>query len=542
MEFDYVVVGGGSAGAVVAARLSESGRHSVLLLEAGSHDRRLWAQIPIGYAKLYNDPQHNWMYWSEPEPGLDGRRIYIPRGRILGGSSTINAMVYSRGQPEDFEAWAAEGNPGWGWSDVLRTYRKLEDHALGASQWHGAGGPLHITDSASRSHPLCKRFFQAAEATGVRVTQDLNGADNEGVGESVGYYQTTTRGGWRMSAAKAYLRPARGRKNLAITTGARTTRVLLEGKRAVGVEYRQGDQLKQVRARREVILSAGSIGSAQLLLLSGIGPGADLGRHGIAVQHDSALVGQQLQDHSGFDTYYRSRLPTLNNQLASLWGQAKAGLTFALTRKGPLSGSLNHAGGFVRSSPGRNRANMQLYFCPLAFEKPKHGSIQLVKVEAAPIFSLSASPCRPLSRGHLTLKSADPNEAPAIQLGLLTHEADQREAIEGFRLLRRLGAAPGLAEIIEQETKPGPACESDAEILAYIRANAYSIFHPIGTCRMAPSATQGVVDARLRVHGLQGLRVIDAAIFPAVPSGNTNAPAIMVGERGSELLLEDAAA
>jgi len=541
MEFDYVVVGGGSAGAVVAARLSESGRYSVLLLEAGAHDRRLWAQIPIGYAKLYNDPTHNWMYWSEPEPGLDGRRIYIPRGRILGGSSAINAMVYSRGQPADFDAWEAEGNRGWGWAEVLRTYRKLEDHALGASAWHGAGGPLHITDAADRAHPTCRHFFQAAEALGLRVTQDLNGADNEGVGEAVGYYQTTTRGGWRLSAAKAYLRPARGRKNLAVETGARATRLLLEGSRATGVEYRRGEKTLQALARREVILAAGSIGSAQLLLLSGIGPAEDLKALGIEVRHHSPLVGRQLQDHSGFDIYYRSRVATLNNQLASLWGQARAGLQFALTRKGPLSGSLNHAGGFVRSTAARNRANMQLYFCPLAFEKPKHGSIQLVKVEPEPVFSLSASPCRPASRGWLKLRSADPGEAPAIQLGLLTEEADRQEAIEGFRVMRRLAAAPGLAEIVEAERKPGPAVESDTEVLAYIRENAYSIFHPVGTCRMAPDPANGVVDPRLRVHGLQGLRVIDAAIFPAVPSGNTNAPAIMVGERGAAMVLEDAA-
>ena len=540
MEFDFIVVGGGSAGAVVAARLSESGRHSVLLLEAGAHDRRLWAQIPIGYAKLYNDPTHNWMYWSEPEPGLDGRRVYIPRGRILGGSSSINAMVYSRGQPADFDAWAAEGNSGWGWQDVLRTYRKLEGHALGESEWHGGTGPLAIADTADRTHPLCHNFFQAAEALGVRMTRDLNGADNEGVAEAVGHYQTTTRNGWRMSAARAYLWPAKGRANLAIETGARARRVLLEEGRAVGVEYRQGGQVKQARARREVILAAGSIGSAQLLLLSGIGPADELSAQGIAVHHESALVGRQLQDHSGFDIYYRSRVPTLNNELATLWGQFRAGLKFALTHKGPLGGSLNHAGGFVRSAPGRNRANMQLYFCPLAFDKPKHGAVQLVKVEATPIFSLSASPCRPQSRGWLKLRSADPEAAPAIQLGLLTEEADRQEAIEGFRLMRRLAAAPGLAEIIEAERKPGPAVESDAEVLAYIRENAYSIFHPVGTCRMAPDAASGVVDPRLRVHGLRSLRVIDASIFPSVPSGNTNAPAIMVGERGAELVLEDA--
>lgn len=540
MEFDFVIVGGGSAGAVLAARLSESGRHSVLLLEAGGHDRRLWAQIPIGYAKLYNHPVHNWRYWSEPEPGLNGRRIYIPRGRLLGGSSSVNAMVYSRGQPDDFNAWAAEGNPGWGWDEVLRVYRKLENHAAGANAWHGGEGPLTVTDApARRTHAICRNFFQAAEALGIRVTDDLNGADNEGIGEAVGYYQTTTRKGWRMSAARAYLWPARGRKNLAIETGAQALRVLLAEGRASGVEYRQGGAVKQVTARREVILSAGSIGSPQLLLLSGIGPGEELTRHGITVQHESPQVGRQLQDHSGFDIYLRARVPTLNNELASLWGQMRAGLTFALTRQGPLSGSLNHAGGFVRSSSARNRANMQLYFCPLAFEKPEYGSARLVKVEKQPIFSLSASPSRPLSRGQLTLRSADPNEAPAIQLGLLTDERDQAEAIEGFRVLRRLAAAPGLKEIVEREVKPGPEVESDEAALAYIREVAYSVFHPCGTARMAPDKAQGVVDARLRVHGLRGLRVIDASIFPAVPSGNTNAPAIMVGEHGAELVLED---
>lgn len=532
-DFDFVLVGGGSAGCVLAARLSESGRHRVLLLEAGPDDRRLWIQLPLGYARSFYDPRVNWLFWSEPVASLGGRRIFVPRGKVLGGSGSINALVYSRGQPADYDAWAAEGNPGWGWRDVLPLYRRMERHAFGESDHHGGSGPLPVSDPGRFAHPLCRRFFAAAAALGFPFSGDLNGAETEGVG----YYQTNTHGGWRWSAARAYLWPARRRPNLRIVTGALATRLLFEGRRAAGVEYRQGGERRTVRAARAVILAAGAIGSPQLLMLSGLGPAPTLARHGIAVLADLPAVGRHLHDHAAWDHVYRARLPTMNAELGRLRGQAAALLRFALFRRGPLAMSLNQAGGFLRTDPALPGPDVQLYFCPILYEKPAFGSARLVRVEPVPAFTLSASPCRPKSRGEIRLRSADPAEPPEIHPNLLAEPEDLRQAVAASRLMRRLAAARPLAEAIAAETKPGPAAEDADALAAYIRATAYSIFHPVGTCRMGPDPRAHVVDATLRVHGIEGLRVADASIFPAVTSGNTNAPAMMVGEKAADLIL-----
>ena len=534
--FDYIIVGAGSAGSVVAARLTEDSRRRVLLLEAGPSDWRFWVQLPIGYVKTFYDRRVNWMYQSEPVPGLGGRDNYFPRGKVLGGSSSINAMVYSRGQAGDFDDWEAEGNPGWGWRDILPVYKRMEDHALGAGPWHGAGGPLHVSEISGAVHPLTREFVKAGEEAGIPFTADLNGASIEGVG----FYQINTRGGQRLSAARAYLWPAESRPNLRIETGALATRILFEGKRAVGVAYEQRGQSCEARAGAEVILCGGSINSPQLLQLSGVGPATLLRSCGIEVQHESQAVGQNLQDHLCHDYVYRCRVPSLNDQLNNWPGRLRAGLRYVLTRGGPLALSVNQGGGFFRTSADLARPNMQLYFCPLTYEKVPPGTRALLKPDPFSGLTLSASPCRPTSRGEIGIKSADPREAPQIQPNYLSTNHDLEELLAGARFLRRLAAAPSLARVIEQELKPGPAAANEEELVADIRARSYSVFHPVGTCRMGPDHAQAVVDHRLKVHGLAGLRVIDASIFPTVTSGNTNAPAIMVGEKGAALVLEDA--
>lgn len=535
-EYDYIIVGAGSAGCVLANRLTESGRYRVLLLEAGPSDFRFWVQVPIGYGKTYYNSQLNWMYQTQPIPGLMDRVNYVPRGKLLGGSSSINAMVYSRGQAGDFDDWQAMGNPGWGWSDVLPVYKRMEDHALGAGPYHGAGGPLHVSDISKDVHPLTHRYVKAAQEAGLSFNPDLNGASLEGVG----YYQINTRDGLRMSASRAYLWPARKRANLRIETGALATRILFEGKRAVGVAYEQRGRAHEARAGREVILSGGSINTPQLLQVSGVGPAELLRDCGIEVRHESAAVGNHLQDHLCFDHIYKSKLPSLNNDLYPWWGKLRAGLQYILTRKGPLSLSVNQGGGYFRSRPDAERPDIQLYFSPLTYEKAPPGVRRLMGPDPFPGFIVSVSPCRPTSSGHVRITSGDPRAAPAIQPNFLSTNRDVEELLAGAKFIRRLAATPAMSAMIDEEMKPGPAVQSDDEKVADIRARTYSVFHPCGTCRMGPVAGEAVVDHRLKVHGLDGLRVVDASIFPTVTSGNINAPSIMVGEKGADLVLADA--
>jgi choline dehydrogenase len=412
----------------------------------------------------------------------------------------------------------------------------MEDHALGASAFHGAGGPLHVTDISGAEHPLTRVYLEAGQQAGLPLSRDLNGETIEGVG----LYQINTRGGIRMSAARAYLRPARSRRNLRIEVKARVTRILFEGKAAVGVAYERGGRRLEARAVREVILAGGAINSPQLLQLSGVGPEALLRSRGIEVRHDLPAVGRNLQDHLCHDFVYRAKAPSLNNELYPLRGKIAAALRYALRQEGPLSLSLNQGGGFFRSRPDSARPDIQLYFSPLTYEKTPPGVRPLMHPDPFAGFTTSVSPCRPTSRGHLEILSADPREAPGIQPNYLSTNHDVEELLAGVRFLRRLAATPALAGIIDREMKPGPAIQNDAEFVADIRARAYSVFHPVSTCRMGPDPKEAVVDHRLRVHGLSKLRVIDAAIFPAVTSGNTNAPAIMVGEKGADLVLADA--
>ena len=536
-SYDYIIVGAGSAGCVLAARLSESGRHRVLLLEAGPDDRRFWIQVPIGYGRSFYDPRVNWMYMTEPVATLGGRPSYWPRGKVLGGSSSINAMVYVRGQAKDYEDWKAAGNPGWGWDDVLPLYRRMESHAWGESAHHGGRGPLHIGAPSGTLHPICEDFLRACEELGLARNPDFNGACQEGAGT----YHITVKDGLRMSAARAYLWPARRRANLRIETGAEATRVLFEGRRAVGIEYRRNGRTETARAAAEVILSAGTVNTPKLLLLSGIGPADELQALGIAPLQDSPAVGRNLQDHFDVGLIYRTTVPTLNNQLHPWWGKAWAGMNYLLARRGPLALSLNQAGGFFRSRPGLDRPNIQLYFSPLSYLKAPPGTRPLMNPDPYAAFNMSISPCRPTSRGFLRLRSADAGDRPEIHPAYLATDHDVQEVLEGLRFLRRLAATPALRRLIAEEVQPRPSGDDDDSLLGFARGHGVTVFHPVGSCRMGPDSRTCVVDPALRVHGIGALRIADASIFPALTSGNTNAPAIMTGEKAGDLILKGAA-
>lgn len=534
-EFDFVIVGAGSAGSVVANRLSADGKYSVCVLEAGGSDLNVWIWMPIGYGKAFYNRHINWMYRTEADPGLNDRSGYWPRGKVLGGSSSINAMVYIRGQQADFEDWKAMGNPGWGWEDVLPIFRRSECNDAGANEFRGGDGPLHVSSMTRDVHPLCANFLEAAEDAGFKRNPDFNGADQEGVG----LYQITAKDGFRMSAARAFLAPARKRPNVDVITGAHATRLIVEEGRVTGAVYSRNGAEFSVKARREVILSAGAVNSPQILMLSGIGDGTGLQAKGIDTVLHRPAVGRNLQDHLGHDYLYRSRVPTLNQQLYPWWGKLLQGMRYVLTRKGPLSLSVNQAGGFVKSNPDTNRPNMQLYFSPVSYTKAPKGKRPLMNPDPFPGFLLGMQPTRPTSRGHIALRSGDPFDTPEIHPNSLSTNHDLTEMIEGCRLLRQIAESPALQEIIEEEISPGPAVQSDEEILEDVRNRCSTVFHPVSTCRMGPDETENVVDHRLKVHGLEGLRIVDASIFPTVTSGNTNAPAIMVGEKGSDMILED---
>ena len=537
-EFDYIIVGAGSAGCVLAHRLTEGNRYTVLLLEAGGTERRFWLQVPIGYGKSFYDPRVNWMYRTEAEPALAGRAGYWPRGKVLGGSSSINAMVFIRGQHEDFDDWRALGNPGWGWADVLPYFRKLEDSARGPDAWRGRGGPLAVADVTRDLHPLCMAFLRAGMEIGLPRNTDFNGAVQEGIG----CYEITVRDGRRMSTARAYLRPAMTRANLRVETGAHATRILFEGTRATGIAYVRDGAACTARAGREVILCAGAVNSPQLLQLSGIGPAAHLRSLGLPVLRDSPDVGHHLQDHLCIDYLYRSRVPTLNDLLRPWHGKLWAGLRYLAARRGPLALSVNQGGGFVRSRSDLARPNIQLYFSPLSYTRAPAGERPLMSPDPFPGFLLSAQPLRPTSRGHVQIRSIDPFDPPRIVPNSLATEHDVEEMIEGAMLLRKLAAAPSLAGVIDDELSPGRAVTAREQLIEDIRQRSSTVFHPAGTCRMGPDSRHSVVDPALKVHGVNALRVVDASIFPALTSGNTNAPVIMVAEKGADLILDDARA
>lgn len=527
---DFVVVGAGTAGCVLANRLSADGMTRVGLLEAGPEDDYLWIHIPIGYGKTMFHPVYNWGFKTDPDPGMDGRRIYWPRGRGLGGSSSINGLIYIRGQPEDYDRWAALGNRGWGWRDVLPYFVRSEGNQRGASATHGADGPLKCSDIGER-HELIEAIIAGAGELGVPRTDDFNG----GVQEGVGYFQLFTHKGWRCSTAVAYLKPVRKRPNLEVETNAQATRILFDGMRATGVEYRRGGETKRVMARREVILAAGALQSPQLLMLSGVGPASHLAAFGVPVVLDLPGVGGNLQDHLQLRTLFRcTKAITTNDDLASWWRSLAIGMKWVFARRGPLAVGINQAGLFTRVMPGDGTPDIQYHFATLSADMAG------AKPHPFPGFTMSVCQLRPTSRGQLRLASADPLAAPSMLPNYLSTAEDRACAVAALRYTRRLAATRAVAPYVAEELKPGPAARADDELLAFARANGATIFHPSGTCAMG-SGTDAVVDERLRVRGVAGLRVVDCSIMPTLVSGNTNAPVVMIAEKASDMIREDAA-
>ena len=530
LSTDYLVIGAGSAGCVVAARLSEDGHSKVTLLEAGKRDTNPWIHVPIGYGKTIVNPDVNWRFETEKGPEIADRPMYWARGRVLGGSSSINGLLYVRGQAADYDQWRQMGNTGWSYEDVLPYFRKAEDQENGADTYHGSGGPLRVSNLVERN-PLCEAFIASGVAAGIPRNDDFNGADQEGIG----YYQLTTRNARRCSAAVAYLRPARVRPNLRVKTEAVVERILFEGKRAVGAEFRQGGRLIRIRANREVILCAGSIKSPHLLLLSGVGPAAQLSENGITVVHDLPGVGENLQDHYGAILTYRSKLPlTINDLMTSRWQQVKAGLQYALMRRGPLTISAAQAGAFVRSSPDVDAPDIQFLFQTFSHDEYDEGLHNFSG------FANVVCPLRPESRGRLSLRSSDPNAAPYMQPNYLSAQADRTLLVEALKIARKVAEQPQITAHITEEYAPGKRATSDAELLDYARRTGLSIAHQVGTCKMGTDP-MAVVDPTLRVRGMEGLRVVDASVMPTLISGNTNAPTIMIGEKGADMIKEDAA-
>ena len=534
--FDFIIVGAGSAGCVVAERLTASGRYRVLVLEAGGSDRSPFIQVPIGYGRTFFDPKINWMYDTDPSPELDGRRSYWPRGKVIGGSGSINAMVYVRGLPSDYDGWAAEGADGWSFADVLPYFKKSERFEGGETPFHGVDGPMHVTDLTHRAHPLCQTFFAAAENLGFSRAEDFNGAGSEGVG----LYHINTDKGVRASTANAFLRPARSRSNLELRTGAQVLNITLEAGRATGVIYRRGGVAQAATARAEVILCAGAVNTPHILQVSGIGDPVLLRHFNIPVAVESPNVGKNLQDHLAVSYFFRCNQPTLNDVLGPLSGKIKAGLQYLINRSGPLALSVNQAGGFIRSREGLSAPDLQLYFSPVSYSQTPLAKRELINPDPFSAFLLSFNACRPQSRGDIRLASPDPLARPIILPNYLSHADDIADAQRGVALLRRLAATEPLAGVITEEIAPGAHIKTLEGLMQDFRARADTVYHPVGTARMGAKETGAVVDSSLRVFGLDGLRIIDASVFPRLTSGNTNAPVVMVAEKGVERVLADA--
>lgn len=536
MEYDFIIIGAGSAGCVLADRLSECGRHTVLVLEAGGTDARFWIKVPVGYGFTYADPRVNWGYHAEADPGLNNRVAYWPRGRVIGGSSSINAMAYMRGLPVDFEDWDRAGAVGWGWENVRRAYERLECHwdrgSDGTLRMRGAG-KLHVSDLRDQMHPFSRRFLEAASDLGWPCLQDLNDSASDGLS----YYRSTVRKGLRWSSADAFLRPARTRPNVKLISKALVERIEIEEGRATGVRYSVNGQSVVARAAGEVLLSAGAINSPQILQLSGVGPGKLLQSHGIKLCQPLEQVGEGLQDHLAITHHFAAKEHTLNASLGHWRGRLSAGVKYLLSRKGPLSVPVNQVGGFMRSDPDLDGPDMQVYCNPASYRTGDDGR---PRMGPDPGFILSVQPCRPTSRGRVHITSADPRQAPVIYPNSLSTRKDREDAVRACKLLRKLANTPTLSRVTKAAIAPDLNGMNEDDMLNNFRARAGTVFHPTCTCRMGEDAENSVLDARLRVHGLRGLRVVDASSFPNVTSGNTNAPVMMLAMRAADLILEDA--
>lgn len=527
--YDFIVAGAGSAGCAIAARLSEDADVRVLLLEAGRRDTNPWIHVPVGYFKTMHNPSVDWCYRTDPDPGLNGRRLNWPRGKVLGGSSSLNGLLYIRGQPEDYNEWSAMGNPGWSWQEVLPYFLKSENQERGANAHHASGGPLTVSDIRLR-RKITDAFIDAALEAGIPPNDDFNGESQEGVG----YFQLTAHGGRRCSTAQAFLKPAKSRPNLDVVTSAHVTRLTREGRRITGVEYRRDNQLFHGTSRRETVLSAGAIGSPQLLQLSGIGPGALSREMGIEPVLELPGVGANLQDHLQIRAVYKCSQPTLNDEIRNPLRRLLIGLQYLLFRTGPMTMAASQVAIFTRTSERAERPDIQFHFQPLSSDSPGEGTHDFSA------FTSSVCQLRPTSTGQVKIISPNPDEHPSIQPNYLSTEHDCEVAIGGMRVSRRIASMPALQPFITDEYDPGSHVQTDDQLLEHARNTANTIYHPTGTCRMGPADdARSVVDHRLRVHGLDGLRVADASIMPTIVSGNTNAPSIMIGEKCADMIRED---
>ncbi len=529
-RFDYVIVGAGTAGCVLADRLSAGGRDRILILEAGGSDARLWIKVPIGYGFTFADPSVNWKYQTKPSPGLNGRTMYWPRGRVVGGSSSINALVYCRGMPADFDDWRDLGNAGWGWEDV-RPYFERSERRVDAEGRASSEGPLDVKEVTPQLHPMRAQWLAAATELGIPVTEDFNGANPEGFGS----YQVSIRNGRRWSAADAFLRPALRRANVKLETRAWASKIRFEGRRATGIEYLRGNERRYAGADREVIVCGGAVNSPQLLQLSGIGPAATLAAHGITPLLDNPAVGGHLQDHLAVVYSFKASQPTLNDELHSPFRQTLAGVRYLLTRTGPLSLSVNQFGGFARADPNGRRPDVQLYCNPVTYA-PGDMLRKRITVDPFPGFYLCFQPTRPTSTGRIDIADADFRTPPEISPNYLSTEKDVQDVVHGGRLTQAIARTSAVHSLIRESLAPDLLRMDDAGLIADFRARAATVYHPVGTCRMGKRPGESVVDPALKVHGFDRLRVIDASIFPTVTSANTNAPTLMVAQKGADLL------
>ena len=534
-DYDYIIIGAGSAGCVLAERLSASGRHSVLVLEAGGRGRSPWIALPLGYGKTFFDPAVNWKFESEAEATLAGRKGYWPRGKAVGGSGAINALVYARGLPRDFDDWVDAGAAGWGWDTVRSTYDAMETQ-VGTDGSRRGNGPLHVQDVSDQIHPATRHFFAAAKELGLPVTGDINGRRNEGAA----VYRINTSRGRRMHSARAFLTPALRRANVTLLTGALVERLGFDGLRATSVHLRHNGVEMSFRAGREIILAAGAVNSPRILQLSGLGPAAELRDQGITPVLDLPHVGGNLQDHLGINYYFRATEPTLNNVLTPFHGKLRAALQYALTRRGPLALSVNQCGGYFRSSEDLAAPDQQLYFNPVTYTTSPDGKRTVVRPDPFPGFIIGFQPSRPTSRGRIDIGSADPAAAPRIRPNSLATEEDRAQVIAGGLLCQRLMLTAALGQLVESALAPDLRNLTPDMILEDFRQRCGTVFHPVGTCRMGEAAAGSVVSPRLKVHGIGGLRVVDASVFPNITSANTNAPTMMLAYRAASLILEEA--